>query len=62
MEKKKQIHEKEIQVTDERGALTREFLLSRGKCCHSGCLNCPYPHRWWEEDWFKEWEKLSERK
>lgn len=22
--------------------LTREFLLKRGKCCHKGCLNCPY--------------------
>lgn len=23
-------------------ALTREFLLSRGRCCHNGCQNCPY--------------------
>ena len=22
--------------------LTREFLLKRGFCCHSGCENCPY--------------------
>ena len=22
--------------------LTREFLLKRGFCCHSGCLHCPY--------------------
>jgi hypothetical protein len=22
--------------------LSREFLLSRGVCCHNGCLNCPY--------------------
>lgn len=22
--------------------LTKEFLLNRGKCCGSGCLNCPY--------------------
>jgi len=22
--------------------LTREYLLSRGKCCHNGCMNCPY--------------------
>lgn len=22
--------------------LTREFLLSRGYCCHLGCKNCPY--------------------
>ena len=22
--------------------LSREVLLSRGKCCNSGCTNCPY--------------------
>ena len=22
--------------------LSREFLLARGHCCKSGCLNCPY--------------------
>lgn len=22
--------------------MTREFLISRGFCCHSGCKNCPY--------------------
>ena len=22
--------------------LSREYLLSRGRCCHSGCKNCPY--------------------
>lgn len=22
--------------------LSRGFLLSRGKCCESGCKNCPY--------------------
>ncbi|MCP4943652.1 MAG: hypothetical protein GY924_16975 [Planctomycetaceae bacterium] len=22
--------------------LTREYLLSRGKCCGHGCLHCPY--------------------
>ena len=22
--------------------LSREFLLSRGKCCGLGCFNCPY--------------------
>ena len=22
--------------------LSRELLLSRGKCCGNGCLNCPY--------------------
>ena len=23
--------------------LTRDELLSRGECCNSGCVNCPYP-------------------
>ena len=22
--------------------LSREFLISRGSCCGSGCKNCPY--------------------
>ena len=22
--------------------LTREYLLKRGFCCQSGCINCPY--------------------
>lgn len=22
--------------------LSREFLLSRGRCCNNGCKNCPY--------------------
>lgn len=22
--------------------LTREFLLSRGKCCNKACVNCPW--------------------
>lgn len=22
--------------------LTREYHLSRGRCCTSGCINCPY--------------------
>ena len=22
--------------------LSREYLLKRGKCCNSGCTNCPY--------------------
>lgn len=29
-------------IFDEDGALTREFLLSRGICCESNCKNCPY--------------------
>ena len=29
---------------DENGLMvfTKEFLLKRGKCCKSGCKNCPY--------------------
>ncbi|MEO7950879.1 MAG: DUF5522 domain-containing protein [Spartobacteria bacterium] len=27
---------------DENGALTRDFLLRRGRCCQEGCRNCPY--------------------
>lgn len=23
-------------------ALSKDFLLSRGKCCHHRCKNCPY--------------------
>lgn len=30
---------------DENGALSREFLLSRGYCCENGCRNCPYGYR-----------------
>lgn len=28
---------------DEQGAISGEFLKARGKCCGSGCRNCPYP-------------------
>ena len=33
-------------VWNERGemVLTREFLIKRGHCCQSGCLNCPYDY------------------
>jgi hypothetical protein len=24
---------------------TRTYLLKRGYCCESGCLNCPYGYR-----------------
>jgi len=24
------------------GALSRKYLLSRGKCCGNGCKNCPW--------------------
>lgn len=27
---------------DSDGALSREFLLKRGHCCHNGCKNYPY--------------------
>jgi len=27
---------------DEDGALSRDFLLRRGRCCQEGCRNCPY--------------------
>jgi len=34
-----------IEIFDEDGALTREFLLQRGYCCENGCRNCPYGFR-----------------
>lgn len=27
---------------DKNGALTKDFLLSRGFCCKNGCKNCPW--------------------
>jgi len=33
----------EASAFDADGALTREFLIRRGSCCHNGCRNCPYP-------------------
>lgn len=27
---------------DENGALSRDFLLRRGRCCQESCRNCPY--------------------
>ncbi len=29
-------------VFDADGALTREYLLARGRCCENGCRNCPW--------------------
>lgn len=26
--------------------LTREFLIKKGRCCGSKCLNCPYEPKW----------------
>jgi hypothetical protein len=34
-----------VSVFDEDGALSREFLLSRGECCGNKCRNCPYGWR-----------------
>lgn len=31
-----------VAVFDADGALSREYLLSRGYCCENGCRNCPY--------------------
>ena len=27
---------------DDHGAIARGFLVARGSCCDSGCINCPY--------------------
>lgn len=35
----------EIEVFDEDGALSHEFLRHRGYCCENGCRNCPYDFR-----------------
>jgi hypothetical protein len=32
-------------IFDEDGALTAQFLLSRGFCCGNKCRNCPYEPR-----------------
>lgn len=32
-------------IFDQDGALSRQFLLSRGYCCGNGCRNCPYVPR-----------------
>lgn len=29
-------------VLDDAGALSREYLLARKKCCENFCRNCPY--------------------
>lgn len=29
-------------VLDEKGALTRDYLLARKVCCENFCRNCPY--------------------
>lgn len=31
-------------VVDAYGALTREYLLARKKCCENLCRNCPWGH------------------
>ena len=30
---------------DADGALSRDFLVRRGRCCQEGCRNCPYGFR-----------------
>lgn len=32
----------DIPLFDAEGAISREYLLYRGYCCHNGCRNCPY--------------------
>ena len=32
----------DIEIFDQDGALSREYLLARGYCCGNGCRNCPY--------------------
>ena len=31
-----------ISILDKDGALSEEFLLSRGECCDRFCKNCPW--------------------
>jgi hypothetical protein len=31
-----------LDIYDDTGAFTAEFLSARGKCCKNGCKNCPY--------------------
>ena len=33
-------------VVEVPASLSREFLASRGSCCGSKCLNCPYTPKW----------------
>ncbi len=35
----------DIEIFDQDGALSREYLLARGYCCGNGCRNCPYVPR-----------------
>ena len=37
--------------------LSREFLLSRGYCCHNSCTNCPYDMK---EEALKLLEEIEE--
>ena len=34
----------QVSFFDQDGALTRDYLLSRGSCCGNNCRNCPYNH------------------
>lgn len=31
-----------VNMFDEKGRLSKEFLLKQGKCCNKNCYNCPY--------------------
>ena len=33
-------------VVEVPASLSKEFLASRGSCCGSKCLNCPYTPKW----------------
>jgi hypothetical protein len=38
------LHEDYIVLPDGRYVMTAAYLLKRGYCCGSGCLNCPYEY------------------
>jgi len=31
-----------LPLLDEHGAISRDFLIARARCCDTGCRNCPY--------------------
>tara|TARA_Y100001938_G_scaffold138387_1_gene203793 strand:+ start:95 stop:514 length:420 start_codon:yes stop_codon:yes gene_type:complete len=39
--------------------LSREFLLKRGYCCNSGCINCPYKEKDMENDKKNKYEDMA---
>jgi hypothetical protein len=37
------IEGKDFEITsDGRVVMTKQYLSKRGRCCNSGCMNCPY--------------------